>query len=90
MADSFREPPTVAVCIDGSEPGYIEAAIAACLAPNLDRLMRTGTNERAFSVVPSFANPNNISIVTGTPPAVHGISGNYFYDRATEQEVMMT
>ncbi len=36
----FPGTPTVAVCIDGSEPGYIEAAIAAGLAPNLDRLMR--------------------------------------------------
>jgi phosphonoacetate hydrolase len=85
----FPRAPTVVVCIDGSEPGYIEAAIALGLAPNLDRLMRTGTNERALSVIPSFTNPNNISIITGAPPAVHGISGNYFYNRATGQEVMM-
>jgi len=39
--------------------------------------------------VPSFTNPNNLSIVTGASPAVHGISGNYFYDPATGQEVMM-
>ena len=32
-------------------------------------------------MVPSFTNPNNLSIVTGAPPAVHGICGNYFYDR---------
>jgi phosphonoacetate hydrolase len=88
---SYRMPatPTVAVCIDGSEPGYIEKAIAAGLAPNLDRLMRTGTNLLAKSVIPSFTNPNNISIITGRPPSVHGIAGNYFYDRATGQEVMM-
>jgi phosphonoacetate hydrolase len=85
----FPSTPTVAVCIDGSEPGYIEAAIAAGLAPNLDRLMRTGANLRAQSVIPSFTNPNNISIITGRPPAVHGISGNFFYDRAADQEVMM-
>jgi phosphonoacetate hydrolase len=39
--------------------------------------------------VPSFTNPNNLSIVTGVPPAVHGICGNYFYDRDADQEVMM-
>jgi phosphonoacetate hydrolase len=39
--------------------------------------------------VPSFTNPNNLSIVTGTPPAVHGICGNYFYDRDADAEVMM-
>jgi phosphonoacetate hydrolase len=88
---SYRFPPspTVAVCIDGSEPGYIEAAIAERLAPNLERLMRTGANLRAKSVIPSFTNPNNISIITGAPPAVHGIAGNYFYDPASGQEVMM-
>ncbi|MDQ4060093.1 MAG: phosphonoacetate hydrolase, partial [Pseudomonadota bacterium] len=49
---SYRWPktPTVVVCIDGSEPGYIEAAVAAGLAPNLDRLMREGSNLLASSV----------------------------------------
>ena len=88
---SYRFPttPTVVVCIDGSEPGYIEAAIDKGLAPNLERLMRTGANLLAQSVIPSFTNPNNISIITGRPPAVHGIAGNYFYDPAAAQEVMM-
>ena len=85
----FPSLPTVAVCIDGSEPGYIEAAIAAGLAPNLDRLMRTGSNLLAKSVIPSFTNPNNISIITGRPPKVHGIAGNFFYDRVAGEEVMM-
>jgi phosphonoacetate hydrolase len=85
----FPKEPTVVVCIDGSEPGYIEKAIGKGLAPNLDRLMRTGANLLAQSVIPSFTNPNNISIITGRPPAVHGIAGNYFYDPATGQEVMM-
>ena len=85
----FPKEPTVVVCIDGSEPGYIEAAIAKGLAPNLDRLMRGGANLLAQSVIPSFTNPNNISIITGRPPAVHGIAGNYFYDPASGQEVMM-
>jgi phosphonoacetate hydrolase len=39
--------------------------------------------------MPTFTNPNNLSIVTGVPPAVHGICGNYFYDRASGEEVMM-
>jgi predicted AlkP superfamily pyrophosphatase or phosphodiesterase len=30
--------------------------------------------------MPSFTNPNNLSIVTGVPPPVHGICGKYFYD----------
>jgi phosphonoacetate hydrolase len=88
---SYRMPgaPTVVVCIDGSEPGYIEAAIGAGLAPHMDRLLRTGSHHLAHAVIPSFTNPNNISIITGRPPAVHGIAGNYFYDRETGEEVMM-
>src|SRR5207247_885612 len=50
---------------------------------------REGVYRLARAVVPSFTNPNNLSIVTGVSPAVHGISGNYFYDPATGQEVMM-
>jgi len=85
----FPATPTVAVCIDGSEPGYIERAIEKGLAPNFARLMKDGANLLAHSVIPSFTNPNNISIITGRPPAVHGIAGNYFYDPASKQEVMM-
>jgi phosphonoacetate hydrolase len=81
--------PRVVVCIDGSEPGYIERAIEQGLAPNFARLMAEGANLTALSVIPSFTNPNNISIITGRPPAVHGIAGNYFYDPDTRQEVMM-
>jgi len=88
---SYKRPeqPVVVICIDGSEPGYIEAAIEAGLAPNLDRLMKTGANTTALSVIPSFTNPNNLSIITGRPPSVHGIAGNFFYDREKGEEVMM-
>ena len=51
--------------------------------------MKTGANTTALSVIPSFTNPNNLSIITGRPPAVHGIAGNYFYDREAGVEVMM-
>jgi len=88
---SYNKPsrPVVVVCIDGSEPGYIEAAAATGRAPFLDKLLKQGTNRLADCVVPSFTNPNNLSIVTGVPPSVHGISGNYFLDPDTGKEVMM-
>lgn len=88
---SYKRPdkPVVVICLDGSEPGYIERAIEAGVAPNLGRLMKTGTNMTALAVVPTFTNPNNLSIVTGRPPAVHGISGNFFFDREAGVEVMM-
>lgn len=88
---SYRLPqrPTVVVCVDGSEPGYIERAVEAGVAPWFARILREGTNLLADCVVPSFTNPNNLSIVTGRPPSVHGISGNYFLDPDSGNEVMM-
>lgn len=81
--------PAVAICIDGCEPAYLDAAIAAGLMPNLVRIRNKGTDRIAHSVIPSFTNPNNLSIATGRPPAVHGICGNYLYDPETGEEVMM-
>lgn len=81
--------PLVVVCIDGSEPDYIEQAIAGGHMPYLENALKTGSDLRADCVVPSFTNPNNLSIVTGQPPAIHGISGNFFLDPDTGEEVMM-
>ncbi|MGF6543969.1 phosphonoacetate hydrolase [Paraburkholderia youngii] len=85
----FPAEPVVVICLDGSEPAYIEEAAKAGYAPHLAKLLRTGTSRIAQCVIPSFTNPNNLSIVTGRPPKVHGIAGNYFYDRASGEEVMM-
>ncbi|HYX02908.1 MAG TPA: phosphonoacetate hydrolase [Reyranella sp.] len=81
--------PTVVVCVDGSEPGYIERAVEAGRAPWFGKVLTQGTSLLADCVVPSFTNPNNLSIVTGQPPAVHGICGNYFLDPESGKEVMM-
>jgi len=82
--------PRVVVCIDGSEPDYIEKAIEAGVMPWTQKVVEgLGSDLRAHCVVPSFTNPNNISIVTGVPPKVHGICGNFYYDRENDQEVMM-
>lgn len=87
----YRAPerPTVVVCVDGSEPGYIEKAAEAGMAPWFARVLAEGTSHVADCVVPTFTNPNNLSIVTGAPPSVHGICGNFFYDREADAEVMM-
>ena len=88
---TYRTPvaPTVVVCIDGSEPDYFDRAIDAGAAPALARFRRDGLATLARSAMPSFTNPNNLSIVTGVSPAVHGIAGNYFYDATAGREVMM-
>ena len=81
--------PLVVICCDGSEPAYMEIARTQGLMPNLDRMIAKGENRRGLSAMPSFTNPNNLSIVTGCPPAVHGICGNYLIDPETGAEVMM-
>ncbi len=88
---TYRWPdrPLVVVCVDGCEPDYVNQAIAAGRAPFLASLAQRGTCLTADSVVPSFTNPNNLSIVTGAPPAVHGICGNFFWDPDARAEVMM-
>ncbi len=85
----WPDKPLVVICCDGSEPDYMELARGKGLMPNLDGIIAGGENRRALSAMPSFTNPNNLSIVTGRPPAVHGISGNYLLDRTSGEEVMM-
>ncbi len=81
--------PAIAICLDGCEPEYLDVAIARGLMPTLKRIRETGTDRLAHSVIPSFTNPNNLSIATGRPPSVHGICGNYLYEPETGEEVMM-
>ncbi|MFG2894620.1 phosphonoacetate hydrolase [Streptomyces sp. NPDC048248] len=81
--------PVVVVCIDGSEDAYHERAVADGRMPFLERMLDEGSDLRADCTMPSFTNPNNLSIATGVPPSVHGICGNYFYDPAADAEVMM-
>jgi phosphonoacetate hydrolase len=88
---SYRLPsvPTIIVCIDGCEQEYINQAIQAGKAPFLASLSAFGTVTAGDCVVPSFTNPNNLSIVCGAPPSVHGICGNFFFDQEANEEVLM-
>ena len=88
---SYRLPerPVVVVCVDGCEPDYIAQAVAGGHMPWMKRVLAQGSAVIADCVMPSFTNPNNLSIVTGAPPAVHGICGNYLYDTDSGVEVMM-
>ena len=88
---SYRLPehPAVVVCVDGCEPDYIAQAVAGGHMPWMQRVLARGSAVIADCVMPSFTNPNNLSIVTGVPPAIHGICGNYLYDAESGVEVMM-
>jgi phosphonoacetate hydrolase len=81
--------PLVVICVDGCEPDYLTRAVAAGVMPWLGPARARGTDRIADCVIPSFTNPNNLSIVTGAPPSVHGICGNYFWDADAGVEVMM-
>jgi phosphonoacetate hydrolase len=86
----WMDGPLVVVCVDGCQYEYITDAVAAGRAPFLGRLLAgAGSCFMADCVMPSFTNPNNLSIVTGVPPSVHGICGNYFFDPERGEEVMM-
>ncbi|HUE66132.1 MAG TPA: phosphonoacetate hydrolase [Rhizomicrobium sp.] len=89
---SYRKPgrPTVAICVDGFDPAYFQRGLKDGILPNLGKFAARGFAATARGVMPSFTNPNNTSILTGTVPAVHGISGNYYLDRRTAREIMVT
>lgn len=81
--------PIVVICIDGSADEYLDITMAHDRMPNLKRMTVNGYRGLVRGALPSFTNVNNSSIVTGASPAVHGISGNFFYNAAIDQEVMM-
>jgi phosphonoacetate hydrolase len=88
----YHEPqrPTVVICVDGCDPEYVEHGIRDGVFPTIGSFRRTGYLGTADAVMPTFTNPNNVSIVTGAPPSIHGIAGNYYLDRESGREIMMT
>ena len=88
---NYRRPrkPIVVVCVDGGDATYYEQGLKDGILPNLRRFMDNGFSDLVDGVVPSFTNPNNLSIVTGTPPAIHGISGNFLLEPKSGKTVMM-
>jgi phosphonoacetate hydrolase len=85
----LAQQPVVVVCVDGCEPDYLGQAVATGHMPWMKKALSHGTGLVADCVVPTFTNPNNLSIVTGVPPSVHGICGNYLFDIENQVEVMM-
>ncbi|WP_375003294.1 phosphonoacetate hydrolase [Aeromicrobium sp. CTD01-1L150] len=88
---TMPDSPVVVICIDGSEPDYHVEAIRAGRMPWLERTLagEDSSSWEAHCAMPALTNPNNVSIATGQPPAVHGISGNYIFDAVAGEEVLM-
>ena len=89
---TYRWPqrPVVVVCIDGGDPAYLKQFLADGSIPNIARFVTEGFATVVDGSMPSFTCPNNMSIITGTPTAVHGISGNFYLDTTTWEPVVMT
>ena len=67
------------ICVDGFGPDYPQQSEM----PNLKQMIQRGTYVEGASVIPPLTNVNNASILTGSFPSDHGITGNYYYDRTT-------
>ena len=82
--------PTVVIIVDGFDPAYLEHGIANGTLPTMKSFRENGFAAIADCSMPSTTNTNNTSIVTGVPPAIHGINGNYYLDSETGEEIMIT
>jgi phosphonoacetate hydrolase len=82
--------PTVVIVVDGFDPAYLEYGFANGTLPTMKSFKERGYVGIADCSIPSTTNTNNTSIVTGVPPAVHGINGNYYLDAETGREIMIT
>jgi phosphonoacetate hydrolase len=82
--------PGLVVTVDGGDPRYFDDALERGLMPALSDMLRGGG---AYSVgrgqMPSLTNPNNMSIVTGAPPSVHGIPGNHYLNPTGAEEQLV-
>ena len=81
--------PTVVIVVDGFDPAYLEHGLANGTLPTLQSFQKSGFVGIADCSIPSTTNTNNTSIVTGVPPSVHGINGNYYLDPETGKEIMI-
>src|SRR6202161_4558032 len=82
--------PTVVIIVDGFDPAYLEHGIANGTLPTMKSFREHGFAGIADCSMPSTTNTNNTSIVTGVPPVIHGINGNYYLDSETGEEIMIT
>ena len=81
--------PVVVICIDGCADEYLSVSMAQGRMPRTLELSRQGYRGMVRGALPSFTNVNNAAIVTGMPPSVTGICGNFFLNPDTGEEVMM-
>ena len=57
--------------------------------PHVTAMVARGYRGLVRAALPTFTNVNNAAIATGLPPSATGISGNFFLNPETGEEVMM-
>ncbi len=62
------DPPVIGVCLDGTGPNHL----AGVKMPNF----WSGSYRDAYAFLPTVTNTNNVSIITGVAPSVHGVVAN--------------
>jgi hypothetical protein len=71
------------VILDGLRPDTLREGVASGKLPNHERLLSGAVEYRdARTVFPTVTLPANASLITGAPPAEHGIPGNHWFDVA--------
>src|SRR6202044_1383366 len=75
----------IVAMIDGLDPAYVSPQAM----PVFGRLAREGTSRLARAVMPTVTNVNNAGISCAAWPAEHGITGNYYFDPARDEQGYM-
>jgi phosphonoacetate hydrolase len=75
----------IVAMIDGLDPAYVSAETM----PVFGRLAREGTSCLVQAAMPTVTNVNNAGISCAAWPAEHGITGNYYFDRASGEQGYM-
>jgi predicted AlkP superfamily pyrophosphatase or phosphodiesterase len=92
-AESSKAPKLiVGIVIDQMRYDYLYRFMAKFGNDGFKRLMSQGHNCRNanYNYAPTYTGPGHASIYTGTPPGIHGIIGNNWYDRVKGKSVYCT
>jgi phosphonoacetate hydrolase len=92
LLDTSAAPPdhVVAILFDGCNPNRLYDMALSGEAPNVARLIATGTAFRhgAMASLPTVTLANHTSLLTGCHPGHHGVLHNAWYDRSIGKQVV--
>jgi len=90
IASESRAKHVAAVLFDGCNSNVLYEMAASGEAPNVARLIETGTALRhgAIASLPTVTLANHTTLLTGCHPGHHGVLHNAWYDRTLDREVV--